>query len=196
MLGAASSPSLQSPSPQPQSRAPSPQPPASASYAAIVVVILLGVTGAGKTTVGQALVARHRWRFVDGDDYHTSDAVARMRNGVPLTDSDRAPWLASLHAVASAAIERREGLVIACSALKQSYRNTLRGALRPVRFVYLRADKETLRQRLSNRQGHFAGPALLASQLADLEEPADALNVDATRTPDEIVNEIDYQFGL
>jgi gluconokinase len=161
-----------------------------------MVVILLGVAGAGKTTVGQALAARHGWRFLDADDRHTPDAIAKMRNGVPLTDADREPWLASLHTVVAAAIERREPLVVACSALKQRYRDRLRGTLRLVRFVYLKADEPTLRQRLEHRGGHFAGPVLLASQLADLEEPADALTIDARHSPDQIVNDIDDEFGL
>jgi gluconokinase len=161
-----------------------------------VVVILLGAAGAGKTTIGRALATRHGWRFVDADDLHTREAIAKMRAGVPLTDADRAPWLTSLHHIAAAALDRREPLVIACSALKERYRSALRGTLRNVRFVFLKADEPTLRMRLTNRAGHFAGPGLLASQLADLEEPSDALIADATRRPDEIVAEIGCEFGL
>ena len=106
------------------------------------------------------------------------------------------PWLARLHAVAAAAIDRREHAVIACSALKQRYRDLLRGTLRGVRFVYLKADEPTLRARLEQRRQHFAGPKLLASQLADLEEPADALTIDATSASDDIVKAVRYEFGL
>ena len=88
------------------------------------------------------------WRFVDGDDHHAPAAIAKMRAGIALTDADRAPWLASLHAIAAAALDRREHVVIACSALKQRYRDVLRGTLRGVRFVYLKADEATLRRRL------------------------------------------------
>jgi gluconokinase len=161
-----------------------------------VVVIVLGVAGSGKTTVGRALADVHGWRFVDGDDHHSAAAIAKMHNGVPLTDADRAPWLASLHRTAADALDRREPLVVACSALKQRYRDTLRGTLRQLRFVYLKADEVTLRERLSHRAGHFFAPELLASQLAALEEPADALTVDATRPPDEIANAISREFGL
>jgi gluconokinase len=161
-----------------------------------VVVIVLGVAGAGKTTIGQELATRHGWRFVDADDHHTPAAIATMRKGMPLTDADRAPWLAALHALAAGALDRREPLVIACSALKQRYRDRLRDGLRPIRFVYLKADAATLRARLSHRAGHFAGPSLLDSQLAALEEPSDALTLDATQTPAAIVEQIEYQFGL
>jgi gluconokinase len=161
-----------------------------------VIVILLGVAGAGKTTIGRALASRYGWRFVDGDDHHTSAAIAKMHAGIALTDADRAPWLATLHSIAAAALDRREHVVIACSALKQRYREALRGPLRQVRFAYLKVDEATLRCRLEERAGHFAGPALLASQLADLEEPADALTIDATRPPEEIVNAIAYELGL
>jgi carbohydrate kinase (thermoresistant glucokinase family) len=161
-----------------------------------VVVIVLGVAGAGKTTIGRALADRYGWRFVDADDHHAPAAIAKMRAGVALTDADRAPWLASLHAIASAVADRRDHIVIACSALKQRYRDVLRGSLRHVRFVYLKADEATFSRRLSERSGHFAGPTLLTSQLADLEEPADALTIDATRPPEEIVDAIAYELGL
>jgi carbohydrate kinase (thermoresistant glucokinase family) len=161
-----------------------------------VVVIVMGAAGAGKTTVGQALAGTLRWRFVEGDDYHSVEAVAKMRGGQALTDADRRPWLAALHAVVEAAIVRREPLVVTCSALHERYREVLRGTLRGVRFVYLKADAPTLRGRLTTRTGHFAGPALVASQLAALEEPRDALTIDATRPVDEIVDAVRYELGL
>ena len=161
-----------------------------------MVVILVGVAGSGKSTIGRALASRHGWRFVDGDDHHASASIAKMHAGIALTDADRAPWLASLHAIAAAALDRRDHVVIACSALKERYREALQGALRPVRFVYLKVDEATLRRRLEERAGHFAGPALLASQLAALEEPAGALTIDATRPLAEIVSAIDYELGL
>ena len=159
---------------------------------------MLGAAAAGKTTIGRALAARHGWRFVDGDDFHTREAIAKMRAGGGLTDAERRPWLASLHAVVATAIDRREALVLACSALKQRYRDTLRDSLRPVRFVYLKADAATLRRRLEQRASHFAGPALLTTQLADLEEPDDplTLTIDATRPPEQILDAIDDEFGL
>jgi carbohydrate kinase (thermoresistant glucokinase family) len=161
-----------------------------------VVIVILGPAGSGKTTVGRALASAVGWRFVDADDFHTPAAIAHMRAGIALTDAERAPWLASLHHVAAATIDRRGHLVLACSALKERYRATLRGDLRGVRFVYLKADEQTLGRRLADRSGHFAGAILLASQLADLEEPADALTVDATAPPEQIVEVIRREIGL
>ena len=161
-----------------------------------MVVIVIGTAGSGKTTVGQALARQLAWRFVEGDDYHSPESIAKMRDGTPLNDGDRLPWLARLHAIAAAAIDRREHAVIACSALKQRYRDLLRGTLRGVRFVYLKADEPTLRRRLVERRQHFAGPSLLASQLAALEEPADAVTIDATRSVEEIAGAVRYEFGL
>lgn len=159
-------------------------------------MILIGAAGSGKTTVGAALARQTGWRYVEGDDYHSPAAIAKMRAGTPLDDSDRAPWLARLHAIAATAVDRREHAVIACSGLKQRYRELLRGPLRGVRFVYLKADEPTLRRRLEQRRHHFAGPALLASQLADLETPTEAITLDATKPPDEIVGAIRYELGL
>jgi gluconokinase len=161
-----------------------------------VVVILIGVAGSGKTTVGRALARRLGARFVEGDDYHAPAAIARMRAGTPLNDADRTPWLVRLNAVAASAVDRREHAVIACSALKERYRDLLRGSLRGVRFVHLKADEGTLRRRLETRSGHFAGPALLASQLGDLEDPADALTLDAATPIEDLVAAIRYELGL
>jgi gluconokinase len=165
-------------------------------YAPRVVIVVMGAAGAGKSTVGRALADAVGFRFVEGDDYHSAAAIASMRAGIALTDGDRWPWLAALHGVIATAVERREPVVVACSALHERYRDTLRGDLRGVRFVYLKADAATLRQRLTARTEHFAGPALVASQLAALEEPADAFTVDATRPVAEIVNVVRYEFGL
>lgn len=159
-------------------------------------MIVMGAAGAGKTTVGQALAGTLRWRFVEGDEYHSVEAVAKMRGGQPLTDADRRPWLAALHAVVEAAVVRREPLVLTCSALHERYREVLRGTLRGVRFVYLKADAATLRERLTKRTGHFAGPALVVSQLAALEEPRDAITIDATRPVEDIVAAVRYELGL
>jgi gluconokinase len=161
-----------------------------------VIVILMGVAGSGKTTVGRALADDLGWRFADADNYHTADSVTKMRQGIALTDADRAPWLAALRALVARALDRREHLVLACSALKQSYRDILQDGLRPVRFVYLKATEPALRARLADRPGHFAGPKLLASQLATLEEPDDALTLDARDAPERLVAVIRREFGL
>jgi gluconokinase len=161
-----------------------------------VVIVLIGAAGAGKTTTGRALADALGWRFVDGDDHHAPAAIAKMRAGVPLSDADRAPWLATLHGIIASAIDRRESLVVACSALRQRYRDALRGNLRSVRFVYLEAAAATLRRRLADRSPHFAGPELLDSQLAALEPPSDALTIDAAVPTPQIVARIRYEFGV
>lgn len=156
----------------------------------------MGVAGSGKTFVGRTLAAALGCRFEDADAYHAPANVAKMSRGLPLTDAERAPWLAALHDVIARAVDRREPLVLACSALKERYRETLRGDLRTVRFVHLVADEATLHRRLASRPSHPVGPSLLASQLADLEPPADALTIDTTQPIDHILNTIRREFGL
>lgn len=156
----------------------------------------MGVTGAGKTTVGRALAATLGWRFVDADDLHPSGNVAKMRAGIPLTDADRMPWLGAIDALVFRAIDRREHLVIACSALKERYRDDLRKGRHGVRFVHLDVAPDVAVARASHRTGHFAGPALVASQFAALEPPADAVVVDGTSAPEQIVAAIRREFGV
>jgi gluconokinase len=167
-------------------------------YADAVVIVIMGAAGAGKTTVGRALAAELGWPFVDADDHHPPQNVDKMHAGVALTDADREPWLASLHAVVSRAIDRREHTVLACSALKERYRQALHGHRHPVRFVYLKATEAELQHRLTARPDHFFGPGLLASQLATLEEPGpgDALVVDATWPAERILAAIRQEFGV
>ena len=155
-----------------------------------MVVILMGVSGSGKTTVGRKLADELGWSFHDGDDFHSAAGIEKMSRGIPLTDEDRGPWLAALRAVVESAIEKGEDAVLACSALKASYRETLRGGHAEVVFVYLKADPQVIAERLEHRSGHYAKRDLLPSQVATLEEPADAVTVDASRTPAEIVAEI------
>lgn len=152
-----------------------------------MVLVIMGVSGAGKTTIGRALALRLGWRFYDADDFHPKKNIEKMKKGVPLTDGDRAPWLAALGEL----IGRMDTpAVIACSALKRSYRDELAGSGRDVRFVYLRGDSEIIRGRLEGRKGHFAGPEILESQLEALEEPDDALRVDIGPEPESIADEI------
>src|SRR5437773_5096354 len=152
----------------------------------------MGAAGAGKTTIGRALAAELGWAFVDGDDRHPPPNIEKLRAGQPLSDADRAPWLAALHATIARSVGRREQLVLACSALKRRYREILRGDCRQVRFVYLKASKAELARRLSVRAGHFVGPDILDSQLAALEEPSgdEALFVDATGSPEQMLGGI------
>ena len=150
------------------------------------ILVVMGVAGSGKSTVGRLLAERLDWPFYDGDDLHPAENVEKMRNGIPLTDADRLPWLERLREL----ISRSERAVVACSALKESYRRTLAGGDPRVRFVYLRADPALLASRLEKRTGHFFARTLLDSQLAALEEPEDALVVDASQPADAAVEAI------
>jgi len=155
----------------------------------------MGVSGSGKTTVGQLLASELGWDFVDGDDYHPPANVEKMRTGIPLTDADRAPWLATLRALIASWIAAGKNTVLACSALKRAYRMSLQVGPE-VRIVYLKGTPQVLRQRLHARRGHFMTERMLDSQLAGLEAPEDAVAVDADRSPAEIVAEIRARLAL
>ena len=154
-----------------------------------MIVIVMGVSGSGKTTVGELLAERMGCGFSDADDFHPAANVEKMRAGVPLTDDDRWPWLQALRK----AIEDWEAAgvsrVIACSALKDAYRDILSPG-DDVVFVYLKGDTETIAERLTARRGHYMNPNLLTSQFAALEEPADAIVADITPPPAAVVDEI------
>ena len=155
----------------------------------------MGVVGAGKTTVGRLLAERSHFEFADADDFHPGANVEKIRRGIALTDEDREPWLERLHGAIAEWIAAGKNIVLACSALKRSYRKEL--AVGPeVRFVYLKGDSELIAERLRARQGHFAGEAILASQLADLEEPESAVTVDIAASPEKMVAEIREKLRL
>jgi len=150
------------------------------------ILIVMGVAGSGKSTVGRLLAEHLGWPFLDGDDFHPAANVEKMRQGIPLTDADRLPWLHHLRELVS----RSGSAVLACSALKESYRRILAGGDPRVRFIYLRADPALLASRLENRTEHFFTRVLLESQLATLEEPADAVVVDASQPAEAAVQAI------
>jgi gluconokinase len=148
-------------------------------------VVVMGVTGVGKTTIGRLLAAALGVPFLDADDYHDDAAKAKMHAGIPLTDDDRAPWLDRLN---RALLEHRgTGAVLACSALTSTYRRRLTAGLTGVRFVLLTGDPAVIRARIDSRHGHFAGSDLLPSQLATLQPPPGAVTVDVRGTPDEVL---------
>ena len=160
-----------------------------------MIVIVMGVVGAGKTTVGRMLAAQLKWEFADADDFHPASNVEKIRNGIPLTDADREPWLDSLHRAIVEWIAIGKNVVLACSALKSSYRSKLKVS-QEVSFVYLKGSASLIAERLRTRHGHFAGESILASQLADLEEPDEAVIVDISSAPQQIVEEIRKALGL
>ncbi len=141
-----------------------------------MIVVVMGVSGSGKSTLGAELARRLQCQFLDADDYHSAANKQKMSAGIPLTDADREPWLETLHRVLVEFDERKENVVLACSALKQAYRDTLSGGLK-IYWLYLKSTKEKIRERLHQRHGHFAGEALLDSQFATLEEPTNAIVV-------------------
>lgn len=153
-----------------------------------LVLILIGVSGSGKSTVGKLLARELDCEFYEGDDYHPQANKDKMRDGIPLTDEDRWPWLAAISDLISEILAQKKDAVIACSALTQAYRDYLR--LDGVQFVYLKGDFDLIRERLENRRTHFFDPRLLESQFETLEEPRGALAIDIAQTPAEIVREI------
>lgn len=157
-----------------------------------MVVIIFGVSGAGKTTIGQMLAEELAWRFYEADDFHSQANIDKMRQGVPLTDEDRWPWLESLRQVIKRCLASGENAVLACSALKETHRQRLR-LNADVKLVFLRGDYELIANQLRQRRGHFMNPALLQSQFADLEEPLPtegAVVIELGRSPRELVQEI------
>jgi len=155
----------------------------------------MGVTGSGKSTVGKLLAQQLGWKFFEGDDFHSPANIEKMRRGMPLSDDDRRPWLEAIRESIRQMVERSENAVIACSALKHSYRQMLR-ITGEVVFVYLKANIDIVRERLKNRTGHFMNPNLIQSQFDTLEESEQALRVDASLPPGEIVRRIRTQLRI
>lgn len=154
------------------------------------VVLVMGVSGSGKTTVAQALATALGADMVEADDLHSIENVERMRHGIPLDDAAREPWLKVVHASIVSRVQAGRHVVVACSALKAAYRETLLEGLPDALVVYLRVDRDVLEQRLRQRHGHFMPASLLDSQLADLEPPAAAIVVDDDAPPSVVIDEI------
>ena len=161
-----------------------------------MVILIMGVAGSGKTTVGRALATALGWGFRDADEFHPPANVAKMSAGLPLDDADRAPWLAAIRAHLDACLARSEHAVVTCSALKEKYRAALAADPTHVKFVHLTGDPKLIAARLAARTDHFMKPEMLASQLAALEPPRAALTIDVVLAPETIVAQIRRAFSL
>ncbi len=162
-----------------------------------MVVVLMGVSGSGKTTVGKLLAAELGWTFVEADDFHSPANIDKLRRGIPLDDDDRTPWLQAIRGRIDEACRHNENLVLACSALKHAYQDYLEQHFpAQVSYVYLQGTEQLIHDRLATRQGHFMNPSLLHSQFEILEPPDNSVIVQVTATPKEIVSQIRLRLSL
>ena len=159
----------------------------------MTVLVVMGVSGSGKTTIGLALARRLHFEFIEGDEFHTRANREKMHAGVPLTEDDRLPWLQALRSRIDALLARQGNAVLTCSALRQSYRDVL--TTNGVRFIYLKVSGAVARARLARRRGHFFNPALLESQILTLEEPKDVMVVDADQSDLDVANLIVHELA-
>src|SRR6266540_6775180 len=160
-----------------------------------MIIVLMGVTGSGKTTVGKQLAAELAWTYYDADDFHSPANVEKMKHGVPPDDADRQPWLETLRDLIRRCLERSENCILACSALQESYRDYLLLS-DEVRLVYLKGSYDLIQQRLTDRSDHYMNPKLLRSQFEILEEPQGHVGVNVSLPPAEIVKTIREQLEL
>jgi gluconokinase len=158
-----------------------------------MLIILMGVSGSGKTTIGKRLAEELHWQFIDADQFHSLENIQKMSQGIPLTDSDRLPWLSTLHDFIQQQSKAKRNTVLACSALKSSYRQLLQAEDLSIQWIYLKGTAELLQQRVQARQGHYMSPELLSSQFEILEEPEGAIVIDIAQSPEAIVQEIKAQ---
>jgi gluconokinase len=155
-------------------------------------IIIMGVSGCGKTTIASRLAEQLGWTFIESDSYHSAEHIRKMASGIPLTDADRQPWLETLHDLLADLNKKSQSAVLACSALKETHRQTLSAGLENIRFVYLKGDYDLIWQRMQERQ-HYMKPPMLKSQFEALEEPEDALVINISFPPEKIVSEILHQ---
>lgn len=160
-----------------------------------MILLVMGVSGAGKTTVGKLLAEQLHWIFADADSYHSPENVKKMAAGVPLSDADRAPWLARLRRLIESWVSHGEDAILACSALREGYRDQLLISPR-VKLIYLHGTLPLIRERMLHRTGHYMDPKLLESQFDTLEEPSDAIVIDVAASPADIVRQIRSNLAL
>jgi gluconokinase len=160
-----------------------------------MIVLIMGVAGSGKTTIGKLLAESLGWEFLDADDFHSSANIEKMRLGIPLDDADRIPWLQDIRNAIAQWLQDNRNVVLACSALKASYRQFLIGDSNDIKVVYLKGSDKIIQKRLQERQNHFMGEKLLNSQLSTIQEPDNAIQIDISQPPEEIVNFLKTIFG-
>jgi len=161
-----------------------------------MIILVMGVTGSGKSTVGAMLAASLHWEFIDADSFHPQTNIQKMSRGIPLDDTDRGPWLQALHQAISRWLQEGKNVVLACSALKSSYRQRLFPDRSHMRLIYLEGSLELLASRLDQRQNHFMNKSLLQSQLDMLEVPEEGVRVDVSQPPEVIVQQIKKSLRL
>jgi gluconokinase len=161
-----------------------------------MIIIIMGVSGSGKTTIGQLLAESLNWKFQDADEFHSQDNIEKMRLGIPLNDTDRQPWLKDLQTAIALWLEENENVVLACSALKSDYRQYLLLDHESIQLVYLQGSLDLLQQRLIGRKNHFMSEKLLNSQLDTLEEPDSAISIDISEPPQLIVENLKQILGI
>ncbi|MGL5063945.1 MAG: gluconokinase [Microcoleus sp.] len=155
-----------------------------------MIVIVMGVSGAGKTTVGKLLAQSLDWDFKDADDFHPIANIEKMSQGIPLDDADRMPWLYKMQQAIADWLQAKKNVILACSALKASYRNLLFGDRPEIKLIYLKGNYELISRRLQQRQNHYMKADLLSSQFANLEEPQNVIVLDAAQPPEDLVQQI------
>ncbi|MGI8501219.1 MAG: gluconokinase [Hassallia sp.] len=161
-----------------------------------MIILVMGVSGSGKTTIGQLLAESLQWEFRDADSFHSSENIEKMRHGIALNDLDRMPWLLAMQQAIQHWLQENKNVVLACSALKASYRQYLLIGDEGVKLVYLKGSFGLIQKRLQERHNHFMSKKLLKSQFDTLEEPSEAISVDVSESPDKMVQNLRISLGI